>query len=353
MDLYAFGSNGSGQLGVGHAKDIDSPEQCIFDAVHMHESIRIRKIAASGTSTLVLWDNGQTHVSGAGFGNHHSQFPEGSTSFRTFPFPCEQHPRFCSATWDAVIIATEVDVFVCGRGGKGELGLGPNTCQADTIQKLESFPPDGQTIVDLASSVSHTVVVLSNGDVYGWGNGRKGQLGAPSDIVWYPRRLEGLGFKARRATCGREFTFVVAEPDSPKFEVLGSDKWGARSNAPTNLDTWLDIGASWGSIFVHTHAGMIICWGRNDKSQLGPNELGGVLRMGIGSEHGIAQTKDAQLTCWGWGEHGNCGVAMDEAESDFRCNDVDSTLPGGHVVAGVGAGCATTFLWTKPNSVQI
>lgn len=352
MELYAFGSNGSGQLGTGHARDICTPAKCIFDIDTTSEPLLFRGIAASGSSTLVLLENGQIYRAGAYFGLRSLQInaeESYSTSFQLLPLTRDRRAKFCSATWEAVIVATEGnEVFVWGRGSKGELGLGMKTSDAYEPFLLSSFPPKGCTIVDLKSNVSHTVVVLSNGEVYGWGNGRKGQLGESMGIIWSPRRIDGLGFKVKRAACGRDFTILVGEPCCSELQILGSDKWGAISMAPSKLNDWHNIGASWGSIFVQTQAGAIISWGRNDQGQLAsPNPLG-ILSMAIGSEHGIARMEHSRVICWGWGEHGNCGVVSEETGDPLgQWINIDKNLVANGEVAGVGAGCATSFFWVN------
>ena len=356
MELYAFGSNSSGQLGTGHARDISTPAKCIFETDTTSEPLLFRGIVASGSSTLVLLENGQIYRAGAYFGLQSLQInPEAtySTSFQLLPLTGDRRAKSCSATWEAVIVATEGDeVFACGRGLKGELGLGTKTSTAHEPLSLSSFPPKGCTIVDLRSNVSHTVVVLSSGEVYGWGNGRKGQLGEPTGIIWSPRRIEGLRFKVKRAVCGRDFTFFVGESGCSEFQIIGSDKWGAISMGPSILNDWHNIGASWGSIFVQTQAGAITSWGRNDRGQLASADLLRILSMAIGSEHGIARNEDSRIICWGWGEHGNCGIVSEETgDSSGQWINTDQALLAESEVAGVGAGCATSFFWVKSRYV--
>ncbi len=83
--------------------------------------------------------------------------------------------------------------------------------------------------------MGHVVAVLNNGEVYGWGNGRKGQLGALEGIVHSPRKVEGLDFKVVRAACGREFTCLFGSSEGAEMLVLGSDKWRVRTDAPSML----------------------------------------------------------------------------------------------------------------------
>ena len=350
MRCYAFGSNGSGQLGIGHREDVSSPEECLFS--RQEDGCPVR-LAASGNATLILFDNGVIYYAGRDSSDNghlasgHS--PQGS-HFRRLELTNKHKAKLCSATWEASIVVTLLDeVFVCGTGPKGELGLGRNCLRTLARVKLDNFLPERASIVDVASSVSHTVVVLSNGEVYGWGNGRKGQLGEPAQIVWVPRKIESLSFNVVRAICGREFTLLVGEQSVGQFVVLGSDKWNVRSQAPMNIAGWVDLNASWGSIFVLIAGGRICSWGRNDHRQLAPKSLPQIGELSVGSEHAVALSGNGNcIYCWGWGEHGNCGKDLDEAgNTSSQWNKIDlRDLNQANFVVGVGAGCATSYFWT-------
>ncbi|MCJ1324837.1 hypothetical protein MMC10_001499 [Thelotrema lepadinum] len=238
-----------------------------------------------------------------------------------------------------------------GKGEKGELGLGdgivhvaPPGLPVDVPLLKES----GVSIVDMASGVQHSVVVLSTGDVVGWGNGRKGQLGEPAGIVWKPRKIENIPFKAKRAVCGREFTYILGDSSEGRHLILGSDRWLVKTGAPEVIREWKDVGASWGSILVLLESGDIISWGRNDHGQLSPPALPKVDKIAVGSEHVLAVTKSNIVCAWGWGEHGNCGPVTDSAGDVKKGYWNVITLPGSEIplVRGIGAGCATSWIWT-------
>ncbi|MCJ1393788.1 hypothetical protein MMC18_006664 [Xylographa bjoerkii] len=211
-----------------------------------------------------------------------------------------------------------------------------------------AFMPEDATIIDIASGLQHTIIVLSNGEVYGWGNGRKGQLGEPAGIVSEPRKIDAVNFKVKRAVCGREFTYLVGDQNRGQHVVLGSDKFCIRSMAPESAMGWKDIGASWGSIFVLHQSGKMISWGRNDHGQLASRGLPLIAKMAVGSEHVLALTADGTVLAWGWGEHGNCGPDVDkegDAKSPWsEIKSLDEEV--GQSIIGIGAGCATSWLWT-------
>ena len=359
MELFALGSNGAGQLGIGSIEDVWDPTQCHIINQSGYDLGLAKKVTAGGNHALILFSSGKVLIAGAYQDRQCSTSNLSLFSLLSVSSQGEDSKsitskaKFCSATWSAsVIVTTDDRIFTYGKGDKGELGQGTQVTESDsTCQPLELSESIFRetTIVDLASGVHHSVIVLSNGDVYGWGNGRKGQLGEPTDVLWLPRKIVGLDFPVSRAVCGREFTYLVGSPQKGHHAVLGADKWKVRTNAPKLILSWSDIGASWGSIFVLDQAGRITSWGRNDHGQLAPTCLPAVKQMAIGSEHAIALTAQGKIIAWGWGEHGNCGAGVDQ-DGDIkpRWNELSLLFPMPHnSFSGVGAGSATSWIWTS------
>ena len=370
MMLFAFGSNGKGQLGIGNTKDQDTPQRCIFRFGNDESPGTPIKISSGGNHTLVLFDSGRLFSAGSN--------DVGQAGSKTVPFsqsyPADQSTYFtevfleakpqkikaCTATWEASIIVTEDDeIYSFGSGPNGEIGTGDNNSLRP--QKLVGFLPPDSNIVDVASGVRHVVVVLSNGQVYGWGNGRKGQLGqSKKGAVRTPQLIEGLTFHAKQATCGREFTYIVGDPSTSNHQYLGPDKWSLKSGVPAkarspSLDR-KSLGSSWCGISMLDTSGEILSWGRNDHGQMAPENLPKIALVAVGSEHTLALTESGQVLAWGWGEHGNCGPMLHQNENlrnDWHesWNEISlQPLAGNDKILGVGAGCATSFMWTASDS---
>ncbi|KAI9655030.1 MAG: hypothetical protein M1831_004990 [Alyxoria varia] len=355
-NLYGFGSNGSGQLGLGHSDDVATPQLCEWGSTGLSNA-SIRSIAAGGNHTLVLDEDGQVWAAGDPNNGRCGKGDMRTRNEAVFERVCfsdelgSQVDTFdlVAATWEASTFVTNSGkkAFSCGAGGRGELALSSEVSQAPAARMIPDFPPPDTRIVDIAGSMGHTVAVLSNGDCYGWGNGRERRLGEPSGIIWTPRKIEKIPFEVARAVCGKDFTCLAGSPDSGQHVVLGNDKWGVRSSAPDLLPRWKQIGASWGGIHVLGEDGKMLSWGRNDHGQLAPNGLPVLTGITVGSEHVIAKATDDRILAWGWGEHGNCGIEDETQDAHSRgWNVID--VRGSPVVAG--AGCATSFLAANVNT---
>ena len=376
MPLYAFGSNGSGQLGVGHTEDLPLPTKCFFahdrDEQSAGEKLEsggeVVAISAGGNHTLVRFASGAVYATGSnasgrcahGLGVVEKEKEGGLLRFSRVVVVDEEDresggkrrvDRFSAvaATWEAsfLVDAETGTVYSVGAGAKGELGLGSAVTEAAVPMRIPDFPPAGTKVVALSSSGWHTVAVLSNGEVYGWGGARKGQLGKAgiqSKIRWSPTKIEDVGFPARQVACGREFTVVAGAPADGPIVILGSDKWDIQSAAPESLKGYATVSASWHGISVHNSDGSLLSWGRNDRGQLPPSDPLKLSRLAIGSEHVVAVTESMELVACGWGEHGNCGPTTD-AQGNVKGQWAVIPFEDESIVK-VGAGCATSWVVT-------
>ncbi|KAL2169738.1 hypothetical protein VTG60DRAFT_5634 [Thermothelomyces hinnuleus] len=371
--LQALGSNGSGQLGIGHKDDVSTPEPVLLPFSHTNLCQRLKQLVAGGNHTLLLFQSGDLLWSGddttgacgpvnstTGTDQHESPSQPPPPRFRPVDLtslPSGAKPFLVAATWTATVVVTSDPsghhanrVYTFGTGTKGELGLGPTTIHTPLPTLVRDFPPPGTQITDISSCMGHVVAVLSNGEAWGWGNGRKGQLGEPAaHAVFSPRRIEGVGFRVIKAVCGREFTVLFGPSESGDLVVMGSDKWGVRSQAPSTSSPsggvagWKEVGAGWGSVIVLKHNGVLLGWGRDDHGQLPRGDLGPVKHIAVGSEHVLALTEGNELIAWGWGEHGNCGPIRNEKGEKGECNRI-ATATQGMDITVIGAGCATTWI---------
>lgn len=389
MPLYAFGSNGSGQLGLGHEEDMSVPTRCLFEdpspppsypstgPAEPTNSSKIRRIAAGGNHTLILYEDGSVYAAGSNVDGRCGRDPASgeSESMHRFGRVVVSDPvtgrrvdvfKDVAATWEGSFLVASLDgvigdeeegevVFALGSGARGELGLGEDCGKASSAARVSGLPlRAGVRVSGIASGMGHSVVVLSNGEVYGWGGARKGQLGEEvrdRRIVWEPVRVGDVPFRATGAVCGREFTVVMGDAAAGELVVLGSkdNKWGILSGLANmgSLAGYAGGYASWHGVYVHQRDSSVVAWGRNDRGQLPPAGLSSPKKLAIGSEHGMALLNDGTVKAFGWGEHGNCGPDTDpQGNVSGGCNEIPITGEGASVV-DIGAGCATSWIITS------
>jgi protein ATS1 len=308
-----------------------------------------------------------------------------------------------SATWSASFFVVEPEIqdgyvvrsgkiYACGRGEKGELGAGKGVNETKrprlvavfgskespeyTTNNLEDVPLIPGPLAGIWSSVACTVTCSTDGvHVFGWGNCRKGQLGdslRERKVVWEPTRIAETDMKQNvdldrvfTAAVGKDFILLqgshgTQESRVRRWRLLGGNSFLksdgddvrdfiADLTFPLPAGETMSLGtspfASWSNIYVidaRTHR--VKALGRNDHGQLPPKELPEVCQMSAGSEHCVALTSQGRAVTWGWGEHGNCGRKSDEKGQGWGM--LNLPIVGAERITGVGAGCATTFLWT-------
>jgi len=374
MRLLSFGSNSLGQLALNHTEDVSTPTDIDLPSTIIEDNIIL---SSGGNHTLLLYQSSsctsyKSQLYAVGDNSYHQcgiereinnlHFVPQSTNFTTFqhvPPPIELLSwRLISTGWEcshAVSSAKDSAVYACGLGRKGELGLGALD-NAPRFMRIPDFPPVRDTIVkQITSGVAHTVVLLSDGTLYGWGGGRKGQLGSPLlPEVRMPRRIVlpvDCDYYPAKAACGRTFTAVISMDG--KLTVIGDDKYKVVSDAPKDpLKGWKDIAAGWGTVYVLMSDGSIVAWGRNTHGQLPPKDLPPIKAMAVGSEHVIAIGMDGSVYAWGWGEHGNCGTLLEkdgQCVREVREIKTNKTIDQPNVACRdetvyVAAGCATSWI---------
>ncbi|KAF3920007.1 hypothetical protein ABW21_db0201711 [Orbilia brochopaga] len=362
LRLFSFGSNSLGQLSLGHVEDAHTPTEVVLPRLPSDISI-----IAGGNHTFLLSTTQKLLYSVGDNTFGRSAIPQTSdsstlaktTSFELVPPPTPTANWVSiGAGWQfSILLSSGNKVYACGNGPRGELGLDVSVRTCSTPTEIPGFPPPTTTIVQLVSGVEHTLALLSDGRVYGWGNGRKGQLGIlPSDSkqLWTPceLRLDAQDdFQVASIAAGREISAFISR--TGEVRVIGNDKWGVIKLNPTVANPtcgWKAFNAGWAAIYVLSNDGKLVSWGRNTHGQLPPNDIPPLDQVAVGSEHVIAVGRDGNLYAWGWGEHGNCGLLEKERGEVVRWTQkvrVEGLVEGKYQVEGIAAGCATSWVWVS------
>ncbi|RMZ87545.1 hypothetical protein DV736_g5230, partial [Chaetothyriales sp. CBS 134916] len=359
--LFALGSNGTGQLGIGNQDDASIPQQCIFDSpATLPDDEQITDIRAGGNHTLLLTANGCVCGSGS-----HGALPAITRDLSTFHqldvarlcnISSRSKVTHIAACWEAsYFVVDQQVVYACGIGTKGELGLGEEVSHCSTPASAFDLRRNGNAdagpaIISISGGMSHVVLVTDNGEVYGWGTSRKGELGhelVNEKVIWKPRRL-AIGFPALGVVAGRTFTFFWG--GKGKQALLGNAKI-IPGGEPLKLFTQSQVFAGWSSLYV-LDSGELDAVGGGSRGQVPTTKLPTLAHFAAGSEHAVGVTADSKIIAFGWGEHGNCGEPIDSRGNVAgRYNSISIALGPQEVISVVGAGCATTFVAvSSPNN---
>ncbi|KAF2748037.1 RCC1/BLIP-II [Sporormia fimetaria CBS 119925] len=360
--LYAYGSNGEGQLGLGRVDDkvfgaqVENPPPCLEE---------IESICGGGNHTLMRTRSG--HVWGAGC-NLNKQLLGISDREQDVCSPvlefkqlhCMNCVTGCAAAWESSAYAllgpvladlgAFTTIYTSGRGLQGELGRGPAVEVHPTTRSEQIYDPLPGIAGDIAAGMYHYVAVVEPDSVYGWGRSKNGQLGKTEHkSISQPTLISDVPFWPHRVACGQNFTYIVGYPGTGEHLVLGEDKHGLQSDAPFDVKGWKDIGATWNAIFVLFEDGSLKAWGKSNLWSLVPPNLPPLEQIAVGSDHIVAITRDGKVISWGWAVHGNCGP-LDHLKKPLGKGYVTgqwNEIPLDGKPVKIGAGYSTTFVITK------
>lgn len=344
--MYAFGSNGEGQLGLPAAEIVNVPTK-VSSTLPLADILAVR---GGDNHTLILCKDGVVYGVGD---NRKGQLDSLEKESRIPVFKrVYENASLIAATCESSAYITrsasgESYIRTEGTGQWGELGREEQP-SAETLTRI-TMPLPGR-IIDFAAGVWHYVAILDDGSVYGWGKARLGQLGdSLTGKVTTPTKIKDIPFKPIKVICGKDFTYLIGEPSSGDHILLGKDKFNIISSMPEHVRGWKDIGTTWHAIFVLFNDGTLIAWGKENMWRLLPPNLPLLDKIAMGSDHVLAVTRDGGLISWGWGKHGNCGN-LKNLKQEIK-NDMVSEfwnkieIPG--KIETIGAGFCTSFVVTR------
>lgn len=165
-EVYAWGRNGSGQVGNGKTRNVQTPYKLDLQ--------NIVQIAAGGKYSLALDKDGVLWGWGE---NQYSVLMTGDTENRNLPVRIDYGDidiKLVEALGDAVVLLdTDGNLWTWGRNHMQQLGY-------DTKLKTTSVPgkvPLPLPVADVACYSCQTYAILTDGSLWSWGNNSYGQLG--------------------------------------------------------------------------------------------------------------------------------------------------------------------------------
>ncbi len=177
-DLYVFGWDYAGQLGLGSSGDMEiqyTPvKHPFFDRLSP-----IKNIFARGDSSMVLLENGELYVFGANPGgqlglghNIYDIVIPVKNDFFDYLSPIE---RIIMGDKYAIVLLKNEDLYIFGFNISGELGLGNTDNQFDPVQNhfFDQLIP----IKQISLGEAHSMILPEDGNLYVFGNNGSGQLG--------------------------------------------------------------------------------------------------------------------------------------------------------------------------------
>ena len=181
--IYAWGYNRNGQLGLGCNATMMQPMKLILNS-----KSKIKSVECGHSHTGMVTEFGECYVWGY---NGCGELGLGDNINRYLPqkLSIENIKSISCSLWFTMIVTKEGECFSCGQNTQGQLGIGNNINQ-NSLQKLEL------TGVIFTTCGDYHVFALTTDGVYSWGHNLDGQLGTPKPHanVWFSEVLFHISY---------------------------------------------------------------------------------------------------------------------------------------------------------------
>jgi RHS repeat-associated protein len=213
--VWAWGSNGSGQLGDGTTTSHTTPVQVLTG---------VAAIAAGGTHSLAVKTDGSVWAWGS---NGSGQLGDGTTSSHSSPTRVNTLSRalaVAAGTDTSYAISSDGTVWSWGSNTDGALGTGSTDGHAATPQLITGLDArNGTTAVRQIAAADHSAAALmSNGTIRAWGDNSAGQL-------------------ADATTAGTSTTPVTVPNLTGQVALAGNDDTYLSATAAGTVSIWGDV----------------------------------------------------------------------------------------------------------------
>lgn len=312
-ELYSWGFNSSGELGLGNAISRSSPVQ-IGGLTTWSQSAAGRYFSVAIKTDGTMWSWGINNYCQLGlndrFNNRSSPVQIGALT---------AWYQVAAGNRHGVAIKTDGTMWSWGDGSNGKLGLNDTVIRSSPVQ-IGALA----TWTQVAAGSNFNVAIKTNGTMWSWGNGTGGQLGLNDNVDQSsPVQIGALTTWAQVAT-GTNHSLAIKTDgtvwswgSSGGTGVLGLNDTDSRSS-PVQigaLTTWAQVaGGDSHSLAVKTD-GTMWSWGSNFQGQLGldndisrssPVQVGALTTWSkIAAGYGSSFAIKTDGTMWSWGRNGN------------------------------------------------
>nr|WP_199162681.1 fimbrillin family protein [Elizabethkingia sp. ASV34] len=170
-ELYGFGANDSGQLGLGDRKNRHIPTKIPF-----FNDKPIKKIVSGERHSLVLTESGEVYTAGHNdYGQMGNITSVGGfkTSWVKIPLNEAVIKDIGAGTLTSHVLTESGELYGAGNNNFGQLGIGNNSNKSD-FTLITNVPASIDEVVEFRD---HTVLVTASGELYATGRNDYGQLG--------------------------------------------------------------------------------------------------------------------------------------------------------------------------------
>ena len=351
-DLYMWGTNGSGQLGIQSnvASNIPVkvnnssstlPEKSVkYVALGTYHSAAITKYGS-----LYMWEyNNYGQLGNGSSGNY-----EKSVS----PIKIMENVAAVSlGAWHSAAITKDGSLYMWGENSDGQLGNGSTTNRSTPVKIMEN-------VATVSLGAWHSAAITKDGSLYMWGYNNYGQLGNGSSGN-YEKSVSPIKIMENVAAVSLGAWHSAAITKDGSLYMWGENSDGQLGNGTTNnLTRPQRIAVNVQSVELYgsyttaiSKDGGLYTWGYNLNGRLGngtttnsytPIKIMSNVVSSAGGSHTIALKKDGTVYTWGtnvYGQLGNGNNSNQTSPVAIKIYDHTKVLRAKQVLEPVGASSA-------------
>ena len=203
--IYGTGMNDYGQLGIGN-----NINQTSFTLMTNSTGKTPTAITCGNHSTMVLMSDGTIYGIGYNGYVHMPDIPSGSTTLQLMTNSTGKTPLSISCgAYHTIVLMTDGTIYGTGNNGGGQLGIG-NTTNETTLTIMTNST--GKTPLSISCGANYTIVLMTDKTIYGTGMNNVGQLGLDNTVspkTTLQLMTNSTGKTPLSISCGAENTIVL------------------------------------------------------------------------------------------------------------------------------------------------
>ncbi len=379
-EIYSWGGNDSGQLGLGDTEDRNAP----FAILHRFTRSRIQSIATGAMHSMALTEKGEIFTFGSNAGDQLGYNLRSRETFITVPRLVDKVKGVRIHAGSQVSMATvrSGKVFVWGCNDHGQLGLNDKTSRSSPTILLASKQ---STLLSFAISSMHVLAINMEMDLLAWGRNKHAQLGLAytSEYELKPQLVTSKSTSTIAQICTGGHAYeqqghTICRTDSGSVYSWGWNAFGQLGlktitkhvSTPARLFAlekpklvrYFSCGQYNSAAVIERNRMGPYTWGPNYSGQLGHSyfDLGPVtspsriekfkttkfIEMRIGYNHMLGLTDKGVLYAWGSNEHGQLGTG----DSKDRTKPTQITFYTASPVRTIAVSSFASYAVTQDNT---
>ena len=335
--VLSWGQNTIGQLGINSTVDAKQATSILTLT-----RVAITAVTSGYNHSLALHHDGSVYAWGI---NESGQLGDGKTVNLKVPTQISALSNIvalASGEKHSLALRNDGTVWAWGANSSGQIGDGTLTTRSAPVQVLGL--PAAVAVVAIAAGGSHSLALLSNREIWAWGNNSTCQLGDGTNVNnSTPQRVDAVTIPPLSSPLGRAITIAAGKAHSAAIWIDSSIlAWGDNSKGqlgnngtptlgcsvtppPTSGTLTLSAGTSH-TLAVNTPlmslsvaGGAALGWGSNEFGQVGDSTTvrrkqpvatsltTGVWQVAAGDVHSLALLTNGTVKAWGFNGFGQLG----------------------------------------------